>query len=479
MIRKKAILIFALIIAVLFLNSFGVSVVYASHASNLQHDPALLESTIRYGIDVSEWQGDIDWASVANSDMEFAFIRIAYRGYGAGIIYEDSKAYQNIRGALDAGLNVGVYIYSQAINAEEAIAEADKALDILKKAGVGPESLALPVIIDVEFADDGSEYCGRLYEAYLKGEMSRATRTDVTLAFLNRIKSAGYDAGIYAGSWVLSTWHDMSRIENKYKVWIAAWLDECPYEGRYDFWQYSASGSVPGIIGTADLDVWYDSPGIHGEIDGSWRYQDGKWYYYTATGELKKWWLLKGGEWYYLGADGAMKHGWHKVDNTWYYFGSPGDSNTGAMAIGWRNISGRWYYFGFDGPMKRGWQKVDDEWYYLGSGDNTDTGAMATGWNQIDGKWYYFGSNGVMKRGWHKVDGKWYYMHSYGVMASNEYVDGYWFNRNGSWTYPHRATWRGGEGRWWYGDDSGWYAKNATYKINGVDYIFDASGYLK
>ena len=104
---------------------------------------------------------------------------------------------------------------------------------------------------------------------------------------------------------------------------------------------------------------------------------------------------------------------------------------------------------------------------------------MRTGWVYDGGKWYYMSSSGSMMTGWIKDGNTWYYMHSSGAMASNEYVGGYWLNPNGSWTYPHKATWRKSGNRWWYEDNSGWYAANATYKIDGVNYSFDSAGWMK
>ena len=105
---------------------------------------------------------------------------------------------------------------------------------------------------------------------------------------------------------------------------------------------------------------------------------------------------------------------------------------------------------------------------------------MVSGWQSIGGKWYYFESSGAMKTGWVLSGGKWYYLKKNGVMATNEYCEGYWLNNDGTWTYKYRASWRGNASAgWWYGDDSGWYAKNGTYKIDGIDYSFNSAGYLK
>jgi hypothetical protein len=122
--------------------------------------------------------------------------------------------------------------------------------------------------------------------------------------------------------------------------------------------------------------------------------------------------------------------------------------------------------------MQTGWLEEGDTRYYL-----KPSGAMATDWQQINDIWYYFGSNGKMKTGWQKVDGIYYFLKSSGVMASDEYIDGYYLDRNGAWTYQYRITWRQNDIGWWYGDNNGWYAKDETIRIDGIDYDFDSEGY--
>ncbi|MBO4235305.1 MAG: hypothetical protein J5928_02515 [Firmicutes bacterium] len=451
----------------------------------ISHDPIFDNHEYRYGIDVSEWQDAIDWSSVKDSGVEFVFIRVGGRFSGSGGIYEDDKARDYIKGALNAGLKVGVYFFSQAVNDEEAIEEANMALELLEDIGVGPKDIELPIIIDVEFTEAGGYFNGRLYEAYAQGDLDTEKRTAVTLAFLEQVRSYGYDAGIYAGTWTLATWHDMSKIENDYKVWIAAWLSECPYSRKYDFWQYSASGIVSGIDGNCDMDVWYESPDYYSASEGKWQKKDGKWYYYTPDGELKKDWLLLGGRRYFMGQDGAMKRGWQKIDDRWYYFGWPNDPDSGAMRTGWIKVDDRWYYMGLNGVMKHGKIEIDGRTYYLGWADNPDSGAMRRGWVLEDDNWYYYGNpnkedTGAMQFGWLLDENDvWYYLYPSGIMASEEFVNGWWINKSGSWTYPYRSTWRWDDAGWWYGDDSGWYARNATYVINGEEYSFDAAGWME
>ena len=159
--------------------------------------------------------------------------------------------------------------------------------------------------------------------------------------------------------------------------------------------------------------------------------------------------------------------GWQTVDGKIYYF-----DQEGKKTVGWKKIGGKWYYLDQDGVMQTGWQKVDGKWYYL----NKD-GVMQTGWKKLHGKWYYLASNGVMQTGWKQIDGTWYYLKTSGEMASREYIRGYWLNKNGSWTYKPRASWKKNAKGWWYGDTSGWYAKSAAYSIDGVSCTFGKDGY--
>ena len=174
-----------------------------------------------------------------------------------------------------------------------------------------------------------------------------------------------------------------------------------------------------------------------------------------------------GGSYDIPGSGKVIMTGWQTVDGKTYYFDSKG-----RKTVGWLNDGGKDYYFDLNGVMRTGWQKVSGKWYFL----NKD-GVMQTGWKKLGGKWYYLASNGVMQTGWKKIDGTWYYLKTSGEMASCEYHSGFWLNKNGSWTYKPRASWKKSAKGWWYGDTSGWYAKSATYCIDGVNYTFGNEGY--
>lgn len=210
------------------------------------HDARFNGVTIRNGIDVSHFQGNIDWTLVHNAGIEFAIIRVGYRGYGTGNLAEDSKYLQNIRGAIDAGIKVGVYIFSQAITEAEAAEEANYIID-----RIGGNNITLPVVIDYEYTQDKS---GRLVAAGL----SKEQKTAICRTFCETVKSRGYTPMIYANYNMLCNDLDGNLLGTNYRIWLARYNSSANYGGNYSFWQYTDSGSVSGISTAVDRDFWYD-----------------------------------------------------------------------------------------------------------------------------------------------------------------------------------------------------------------------------
>lgn len=195
------------------------------------------------GIDVSEFQGEIDWNAVKESGIEFAIIRLGYRGYGAeGRLVLDERFEQNIKGAQAAGLKTGVYFFSQAVSDKEAKEEAEFVLQTLEG-----RKLELPVVFDTE------EIKG---DTARTDENTREQFTDNCIIFCDRIEEAGYETMIYANmKWMAFTLY-MEELTG-YDIWYADYENtpQCPYD--FSVWQYSESGSVPGIEGAVDLNVWF------------------------------------------------------------------------------------------------------------------------------------------------------------------------------------------------------------------------------
>ncbi|WP_425371479.1 GH25 family lysozyme [Gemmiger formicilis] len=190
------------------------------------------------GIDVSKFQGSIDWNAVKADGITFAIIRCGYRGYGSGALVEDSTYRQNIQGAINAGLRVGVYFYSQAINEAEAVEEASMVLSL-----VSGYSLPLGVYYDTESVGGGRA-----------NALSAAERTACAVAFCETIRSAGYSAGVYSyASWFYNALNFANII--KYNIWIAQYRDTLSFSYKHNIWQYTGSGSVKGISKPVDMNI--------------------------------------------------------------------------------------------------------------------------------------------------------------------------------------------------------------------------------
>jgi GH25 family lysozyme M1 (1,4-beta-N-acetylmuramidase) len=197
----------------------------------------------KLGIDVSKWNKEINWHKVKEDGIEFAIIRVGYRGWTSGSLVEDPYFKANIRGAVEAGVPVGVYFFTQAITVVEAVEEASMVI-----AMVEAYQLDYPIFIDSEATGTGGR--GRA------DNLNTALRTDVTLAFMETIRSAGYDAGVYAARSWLYNQLDMSRLSS-YIVWLAEYRDVPMYSGYYQMWQYTSRGAVDGIEGNVDLNLSY------------------------------------------------------------------------------------------------------------------------------------------------------------------------------------------------------------------------------
>ncbi len=199
------------------------------------------------GIDVSRHQGDIDWEAVADDGYEFAFIRIAYRGYGdTGSLNEDETALKNLKEAKANGIKCGVYIFSQAVNTDEALEEADFVLDILD----GME-LEMPVVYDPEsILDDEGE---KIPEARTS-TVTKEEFTAETIAFCDRIKEAGYEPMVYANMLWEAYELDMSSL-TQYPFWYADYEDSPQSPYAFTCWQYTNEGKVNGVSGACDINI--------------------------------------------------------------------------------------------------------------------------------------------------------------------------------------------------------------------------------
>ncbi len=232
-----------------YLNKKG-GVARISYGVSTPVVPSKLKNVKKYNVvDVSEfqaWHTPINWASLKKDGITGAIIRVGYRGYGStGKIVKDQYFDQNISGALNAGIQVGVYFYTQAVSPAEARAEANFVAENIKK-----YDITLPVFFDIEHVDYDT---GRLDAANL----SKSAQTDLCTAFCDRIQSENYCAGVYASKYYFYDELNYKTLESKYEIWLAHYTTSTDYNGDFDVWQYSSSGQLNGIYDYVDLNLLF------------------------------------------------------------------------------------------------------------------------------------------------------------------------------------------------------------------------------
>lgn len=198
----------------------------------------------KLGIDVSEYQNPVNWQQVKNAGVEYAMIRVGYRGYGEeGRLVEDAMFRSHMEGAVAAGLEVGVYFFSQAINEKETLEEVQFVLDRIKEYPV-----TYPVVYDTEEIKDDVARTDNLTEEQF---------TQNCITFCDAIREAGYDTMIYANMKWMAFTLDMRKL-TEYEKWYADYepVPQCPYE--FSMWQYTETGQLPGIEGNVDLNLWFE-----------------------------------------------------------------------------------------------------------------------------------------------------------------------------------------------------------------------------
>lgn len=215
------------------------------------------EGDAKRGIDVSKWNKTIDWQAVKEAGVEFAIIRCGYRGSSSGSLIIDPMYIENIEGAIQTGIPVGVYFFTQALNETEAIEEASMVINLIRKYDVD-----YPVFLDSESAGGN----GRA------DDLSLEQRTKNHKAFLQTIASAGYEAGLYASTNWLNKRLDMEQL-SRYRTWLAQYADVPTYEGYYHMWQYTSKGEIDGISTRVDLNLSYmkiDTSIDHSAVGGGY-----------------------------------------------------------------------------------------------------------------------------------------------------------------------------------------------------------------
>ena len=196
----------------------------------------------RLGVDVSVWQGEIDWQQVSQAGMEFAMIRLGYRGTTQGGLGEDDYSQTNYENATAAGLQVGGYFFSQAVTPEEAVEEAEFVLDMIRG-----WNITMPIVYDWEYGGADSR----------TANVDARTLTDCTLAFCRTIENAGYEAMIYFNEDQSHKAMYLGELTD-YGFWLAQYGGMLDYPYRVDMWQYTSTGTVPGIAGNVDINLLFD-----------------------------------------------------------------------------------------------------------------------------------------------------------------------------------------------------------------------------
>ncbi len=324
-------------------------------------DDQTISGVLRRGVDVAHYQGDIDWKTAKANDIDFVMLGTRYKGE------VDPLFKQNADGAVAAGVDIGVYIYSYATSVEMAEKEADFVLDLIKD-----YPISYPVAFDAENAET-------------LGLQPKETITAIVDAFCKKISDAGYYPILYANENWVKTKLDMNAL-SKYPLWIAAY-ERATTQTQAVMWQGTESGTVPGIEGGVDIDLQFKDMSSHCPAD-TWRRIDGVDYYYKNYRMQKNALINDGKNSYYMDGDGKISYGWITVDGKKRYF----DEKSGVMRIGWKQLDGKWYYFNSDGTTANGWINENGSWYYIGR-----DGVMLAGVQNINEVLYDLGTDGVMK----------------------------------------------------------------------------------
>ena len=390
-----------------------------------------IPNAISKGIDVSEWQGNIDWNRVKNTDVEFAIIRCGFAGNYSK--YDDKKFVRNVKECQRLGIPFGVYLYSYAQDVEDAKDEANHTLRLLQ--GL---NLSYPVFYDLE-------------ENSVMSTVSKSTIAKVAETYVSMIKEAGYNCGVYANLYWFNNYLTDPYFDSVMK-WVAQYNVECNYQKYYSMWQGTSRGYVDGIAGNVDINVTFDSMQQMG-----WVQEKDGWYYYSNDGtKLTSQWIGN----YYVGKDGKM------LTNQWigdYYV----DANGLWSPDHWIN-NGKWWYRHQDGSYtKNDFEDINGQTYYFDR-----DGYMVTGWKQVENDKYYFNASGIMATDqWINT---YYYVDENGKMVKNKWVGIYYLDSNGVWQ-PDRWIYNG---RWWYRYGDGSYPVNKFDVINNNVYYFDSNGYV-
>lgn len=429
-----------------------------------------IPGAITRGIDVSEWQGNINWEKVKRSNVDFAMVRIAY---GTG--YMDKTYDYNMQEANAVGMPVGTYVYSTATTNQQALEEAHLAIEKMRGYKV-----SYPVVFDLEYQK--------------MGELSPQRISELALTFCNEVQRAGYYPMIYCNTYWYKSKIDMNRLSGL-DVWIASYGDkiQAPSKSSYNYtiWQATdgdgggvlkpTKGLIDGIPKNCNVDInfgyvdytkkiiprteplpGYEPDEESGIEKNGWVEEDGETYYYKNGEKLKGTRMVDGKYYCFHSKDG------HLFRNTLLYSSSTNrtcyaDENGERVKNTWIEVNGRRYYIGSDSYAYKGSRNVHGKYYLFDS----KRGYAFTNRKRItkEGDIYYYGEDGArLNSGFAKITEK-------------GKVNTYYFNRQGK-AYKQWHTVNGKKYYFYPGrtETSGVRVEDTTLTINGKIYVFDKNG---
>ncbi len=439
------------------------SVIAAALALAMTFSTSISAEAAVAGIDVSKYQGAINWAGVAQSGMSFAFIKVGSTNSGI-----DPYFAANVRGAQAAGVRTGVYIYSYATSVEAAAQEAALVLQ-----WIDGYNINYPIAFDIE------DKCQKGLDAN--------TVTAMCNTFCSIISAAGYTPIVYTYANFYKT-HITSALA--YEKWIAQYNDHCDIPG-FAIWQYSSAGTVGGIAGRVDMNVaskdyaavipqvgFVQADATNLFLFNNYRRQFG-WVdiagnlYHTdeATGIVTTGWYADATGTYYFGEGAAASTGLVAIDKGVYYF----DENH-HLYLGWLDLNGLRYLFNpnENGKMYTGWWLDSAGAHYL---DTTD-GHMVTGVATIDKSVYYFDANGIMQIGLQTINGNTYFFGTDGKMQTGWQTIGagrYYFGTDGA---LYKGLLQQKDGVYGLDEKDGHQLVNTVASLSGLNFAFGADGKL-
>ncbi len=480
------------------------------NARGLSHDSRFAQRQMTVGIDVSYYQGNINWNKVKAAGVKFAIIRCGYSTLAKGEKNQDVKFLDYIKGAKAAGIKVGVYYFSQAISLKEARDEAEFAARIIQSSGVKPD---LPVFMDVEIVSNS------IYSRMISAKLSKEAETSICRTFCETIEAKGYRAGVYSSMNYLYTRMNADELARDYIIWLAHYTNKTTYTGDYTFWQHGSTGTVNGISGGVDCNIWYAADDFSANssckdagVKTGWQKENGNTVYLDQDGQKLLGMQKIGNSWYYFSkVSGKRMTGWRTVDGNRYYFDKTTavrvsgfkkignktyyfDPDTGIMETGLKTVGANTYFFGSDGVRRTGWQTADNARYrfrsdgtmYQYTGWKTISGktylfgedhSLLTGWQTVSGSRYYLGTNGVRRTGWQTIDQARYYFGSDGVMRTGLKKIGkyrYYFDADGAMQTRWQTV---GNYRYYFNSKNG-HALTGKKVLGGKTYVFDKQGRL-